>query len=518
MNMGICDKCGKIVPATHHQEGGKEYLHKHCPDCGLVATLLSDDAARYREKRCFMDDRHYQGCHLSCLDCVHKIPNVVFVETTNRCNMNCPICITNVPSMGFQFEPRLEFFDRIFKHCSELEHPPSIQLFGGEPTMREDLFDIIKLAKSYGLIVRIATNGLKMADTAYAQKIIDSGATVLFAFDGFKKEMYTKLRAHPEALELKLRALENLAQHKNGKVVLMTVIDKEINGDEIPELLKFCINKPHIRGIYFMPIAHVWSKDKLDYGPQRTTQEDIERLIGQAVGGAEFIPMGSLELNNIQKALGRDVITFAGVHANCESLTYLIPQGDKFVSVSRFLKHGFPASVTDTRELDKKVARYVHHIPKGFWRRTWVNLELVKVYLKNWDFGAIVQAKGIVAFLRWMRILAKLAMRRDFLEVAREETVFKHPNVVLEAIILPFEDNYTLESERLHLCASCFCYIDTEDDKVKSIPFCIWEKYKNAVMKDIAEKYNKEGYQQGLFSGKKQGKKEEKDQESVAFS
>jgi hypothetical protein len=108
-------------------------------------------------------------------------------------------------------------------------------------------------------------------------------------------------------------------------------------------------------------------------------------------------------------------------------------------------------------------------------------------------------------------------MRRDFLQVAREETVFKHPNVVLELIILPFEDSYTLESERLHLCASCFCYIDVEDDTVKSIPFCIWEKYKNVVMKDIARKYNKDGYRQGLSEGKERGEKDEKDRECVSL-
>lgn len=519
LNMGMCDKCRKVVSVTHHQKNNKEYLHKHCPDCGEVETLISNDASLYRRKREFLSEHKYQGCHMSCLDCVHKVPNIVFVETTNRCNMNCPICITNVPSMGFQFEPRMEFFDRIFKYCSQLEHPPSIQLFGGEPTVREDMFEIIELAKSYGLIVRIATNGLKIADKAYAQKVIDSGATVLIAFDGFKKEMYAELRAHPEALGLKLKALENLSGHKNGKVVLMSVIDKQINGDELPEFLNFCVDKPHIRGIYFMPLTHVWSKDRLNYDPQRTTQEDIENFVNKAVGGgAEFVPMGSFEFNNIQKVLGNEVVTFAGVHANCESLTYLIPQGDKFIPLSRFLKHGFAASVRDLRELDKRVARFIGKKPAGLWLKIRVRIELAKVYLKHWNFSAMVGAKGFSAFIRWMRILVKLLMQRPFLEVIREETVFKHPNVILEIIILPFEDDYTLESERLRLCASCFCYVDVGTDTVKSIPFCIWEKYKTVVMKDIAEKYNKEGYNQGLSRAKLKEREEEKDKENASLS
>ena len=60
--------------------------------------------------------------------------------------------------------------------------------------------------------------------------------------------------------------------------------------------------------------------------------------------------------------------------------------------------------------------------------------------------------------------------------------------------------------------------MDVGTDTVKSIPFCIWEKYKTVVMKDIAEKYNKEGYNQGLSRAKLKEREEEKDKESVPLS
>ena len=87
-----------------------------------------------------------EPCSLNCTKCQidHK-PNMVFLDVTNRCNMNCPICINNTPSMGFLFEPPIEYFDTIFKHFAQITPKPSIQLFGGEPTVRNDLFDIIKL-------------------------------------------------------------------------------------------------------------------------------------------------------------------------------------------------------------------------------------------------------------------------------------------------------------------------------------------------------------------------------------
>ena len=58
-----------------------------------------------------------------------------------------------------------------------------------------------------------------------------------------------------------------------------------------------------------------------------------------------------------------------------------------------------------------------------------------------------------------------------------------------------------MESERLEKCSSCFAYIDTVTDSIRSIPFCIWEKYKNVIMKDMAIAYNKDGYTKGLEGG-----------------
>jgi len=58
----------------------------------------------------------HAGCSMECKQCgVSHEPTLVFVDVTNRCNMNCPICIANVHGMGFVFDPPLEYFERIFQ-------------------------------------------------------------------------------------------------------------------------------------------------------------------------------------------------------------------------------------------------------------------------------------------------------------------------------------------------------------------------------------------------------------------
>ena len=59
--------------------------------------------------------------------------------------------------MGFRFDPPLEYFEKIFQKLSEMTPKPKIQLFGGEPTVREDLIDMIESQAScelYGLLKR----------------------------------------------------------------------------------------------------------------------------------------------------------------------------------------------------------------------------------------------------------------------------------------------------------------------------------------------------------------------------
>lgn len=72
--------------------------------------------------------------------------------------------------MGFLFEPPLEYFEKIFKYYAQCEPKPSIQLFGGEPTVRNDLFDIIRIARKLKLATRLTTNGIRLADEEYCKK------------------------------------------------------------------------------------------------------------------------------------------------------------------------------------------------------------------------------------------------------------------------------------------------------------------------------------------------------------
>lgn len=489
-NYAFCNNCKEISPAKHVERDGKIYLQKDCPKCGIHEYLISSDAAIYNKKRDFTKIEAI-SCAMNCPSCgKHKEPDIIFIDVTNRCNMNCHICLNNVLSMGFKFEPRMEYFDRIFKHYAHRDPKPYVQLFGGEPTMRQDLFDIIKLGKSYGYSMRVVTNGLKLADEKYCEQLSGLGAMINISFDGLNPLMYSKLRGHPEALGLKLKALKNLAKLKRGKVVIMSVMDKGLNRDDTAEFLRFSLENSHIiRGIYFMPLAHMWDKKVLDYEPETTTHEDVEHIVNDAVAGGnvEFVPIGSLFLTNLYKTYGIKNLPFLGVHPNCESITYLISDGERYVSFSNYLKRSLFEFVDDLRRLEKYTADKHKGGKIGFPGKLVLDLKLFGILRKNLNFASIVGKKGPASYLEWAKMAGKLVTGKKAKDVLRGDTKLKG---ILQIMVLPFEDSKTTESERLAMCSSCFVYVDPDTDTIDTLPLCTWEKYKKPIMKRVAEKFN----------------------------
>src|ERR1017187_4762624 len=116
-NVGLCDKCRARVPCEFQLRDDQVWIRKQCPACGLTESLVSSDAKVWQAKR---DLWHYVpadpvACALNCdRSKVDHNPNIVFVDVTNRCNMNCPICIATIRGMGLEFNPPLKYFEKIF--------------------------------------------------------------------------------------------------------------------------------------------------------------------------------------------------------------------------------------------------------------------------------------------------------------------------------------------------------------------------------------------------------------------
>ena len=504
MNRAFCNACGKLVEAAQQRRDGEVLLVKDCPECGPNESVISNDAVRYMAKRSLDGEHTYVGCALNCLDCSRKkTPTFIFLDITNRCNLNCPICINNTPSMGFVFEPPMQYFDRIFEHFSHYDPPPAVQLFGGEPTVREDLFEIITRARSFGLPTRVVTNGLKLADEDYCRKLVRSRATILIAYDGSNPQTYRVLRGSSKALSLKQKAIENLGRAGARKVALMTCVAKGFNDGEMDELLRFCHERREsIRGVYFLPLAQTWDLSEFDLEPPRVTSEDIELMLDECFPGEriEFVPAGVLgELPTLMKCLGVKRTPFMGAHPNCESMYILASDGEKYVPLSAYLRCSVPDFVRALFAVEKRLARLERKLETSVAGRVLAKLYLKRKYLAlravlsvaraawhNANLSRLLKGKGIWKLPHAAGALWGLLFRRKTRRVLERHTTFHE---VLQLIVLPFEDNSVLETERLERCPNAFVFMDPADDAVNAVPTCAWGLHRVAVMKRIADYY-----------------------------
>ena len=126
--------------------------------------------------------------------------SIAIIDVTNRCNLRCPICFANAAVAGYVYEPTKEQIGEMLQTLREVKPIPAtaLQFSGGEPTVQEDLPELVRMAKTAGFDhVEVNSNGLKLAESVdYCRSLLDAGvSTIYLQFDGVKPETYLSARA-----------------------------------------------------------------------------------------------------------------------------------------------------------------------------------------------------------------------------------------------------------------------------------------------------------------------------------
>jgi len=122
------------------------------------------------------------------------------------------------PGDGFRFDPPMEYFEKIFQVLAAREPKPKIQLFGGEPTVRQDLIEMIELAKKkYGLSARVVDQRLQAGRRGILQEAGRHGDADHVLVRRADQEVNDRTRKHSTRWPKKLKALENLKKSANPR-------------------------------------------------------------------------------------------------------------------------------------------------------------------------------------------------------------------------------------------------------------------------------------------------------------
>ena len=506
MNRSFCNSCGGLVPTGREEREGKVFLVKDCPKCGPNETLVSSDSARHLSKRGLDPGHDYQPCaRVNCLACKHhRRPTYAFVDVTNRCNLNCPMCADSVPGHGFTFDPPMEHFKRIFEHLAQFDPLPTVALFGGEPTVRDDLVDIVRLSRSYGLNTRVLTNGIRLADEDYCRQLVESRAHLLVSYDGCKPATYLQLRQNAKVLERKQKAIENLGKMRRAKVSYVTCLAWGLNDTEVPEILDFCHRQRDIlHGLYLMPLVQTWDSSAFDYQPERMTTEDVERLVDEAFAGCsvQFISLGlASHYATVAKYLGRPPLPYFGTHPNCESFYLLLSDGERYLPVDHYLTKPLPEVAEAFLHLERRLAEREERWRAGrlgrflgalrlrdFTLRQIGRMAILGVAARQVRVGRLLKGRGLGKLGHALVALAELALRRKSRGVRERHMTVQD---VLRVIVLPLEDDPIIETERLERCPSVHVYFDPRTEEFGYVPVCAWRLHNKRILGELAAYYS----------------------------
>lgn len=233
----VCPVCISEIDAKVivNSQGG--YLVKTCPEHGEFAVCISHHPREFEELHNFYFDLMQES-----------YPQRDFiVRLTERCNLNCSICLAGANFVRFPDYSKEDLLTFIKKRKKRTK----FDLMGAEPTVRNDITEIIRMVKEHGHIPALHTNGIRLTDENYVRSLYEAGLReVHLQFDSFDERYHRAIRSR-ELVDEKLHALENLEKFGISVDIKMTIV-RGYNDGEIRDIFEYGLGKDCVKEIFFL--------------------------------------------------------------------------------------------------------------------------------------------------------------------------------------------------------------------------------------------------------------------------
>jgi len=311
----ICPTCLQVIPARIFcDENGRVRIGKTCPKHGYCEDSYTySDLDSYRWAELYEhpgvrlqgsslgEETDYSRDYGLCSQ--NRSPTVVAViDVTNRCNLKCPVCFANAGSSGRVYEPTREQIEEILTRLwtNNSSPPLLLQFSGGEPTLRDDLPELIVMARKIGFEhVEVDTNGVRMAaDFEFMKRCREAGMSkVYLQFDGVDDDVYRKCRGIP-LMPVKKKVIENARLLRQNIVLAVTLI-RGVNDRYVGEIIKFAMaNSDVVTHVVFQPISIIGRADAQSREAMRINTSELLKLLETQTKGlikaSDFRPLTAL--------------------------------------------------------------------------------------------------------------------------------------------------------------------------------------------------------------------------------
>ena len=350
----LCPECKAIIPAEVFERDGKVWMSKECKKHGKYEELYWGDYEMFKRAKTFAHDgkgihnpnvkKEKTVCPKDCGLCkLHKSHTALAnIAVTTRCDRNCWYCFFYAGKLGYVYEPTM---GQIREMCSKLksEKPVAcnaIQLTGGEPTLRPDIIDMIKICKDEGFDhVQLNTNGIRISqDLEFTKNVRVAGVNTLYlSFDGLTGK--SNIKNHWEIPGV----FDNCRKAGIGIVLVPTMI-RNVNVQEAGDILRFGFdNIDIVRAVNFQPVSLVGQMPRDERKKHRITIPDLIKMLEEQTDNQitrdDFYPVPTMQnFTSFVEALTGKAEYDLSSHFACGMATYVFQGEDgKMLPVTRFI-------------------------------------------------------------------------------------------------------------------------------------------------------------------------------------
>jgi radical SAM protein with 4Fe4S-binding SPASM domain len=208
-----------------------------------------------------------------------ELPVLSEIALTYRCQNKCLFCYAESPTRGRQVaEMNTAEVKRVIDRIFDEAHCPTVSFTGGEPTLREDLPELIAYAKSKGMRVNLITNGLRCADPEFVASLKAAGLdSAQVSLEGPSPQVHDAVVQHAGAFAQTTQAVHVLRAagihtHTNTTIC-------RSNCEHLLELVDYVADELHSE--YFSMNVIISTGTALHHHEEDVTYTEVGGLIEQ---------------------------------------------------------------------------------------------------------------------------------------------------------------------------------------------------------------------------------------------
>ncbi|RLI73100.1 radical SAM/SPASM domain-containing protein, partial [Archaeoglobales archaeon] len=200
-------------------------------------------------------------------------PFIIFWELTRACLLACKHCRAKAQKKRHPDELTTQECFNIVDQLKEFGKPyPILIITGGDPLLRDDLFEIIEYATNNEFRVAIAFSGTNLATKSKLKKLKDARISrIAISIDGSNAEIHDNFRGIKGTFDLSLKILQDANEIGIPAQINTTVTNHNI--DDLPNIMKLGVeNEVLLWDVFFVVPT---GRAKIDMMPTSQQFEDI---------------------------------------------------------------------------------------------------------------------------------------------------------------------------------------------------------------------------------------------------